>query len=93
MATDFPFLLDWPTALAPAPSLAQLGRARHRGLFARLWDRYRAWQAQRETVRQLYSLDSGTLRDLGISPREIESLVYGDGHDRIRQYQPDWWRK
>jgi uncharacterized protein YjiS (DUF1127 family) len=90
MANDVPFLLDWPTALAPAPSLA---RPRHPGLFARLWDRYRAWQAQRETVRQLYSLDGATLHDLGISPREIESLVYGDGHDRIRQYQPDWWRK
>jgi uncharacterized protein YjiS (DUF1127 family) len=91
MTNDVPFLLDWPTALAPTPSLF---RPRRRpGLFARLWDRYRAWRAQRETVRLLHSLDGGTLRDLGISPREIESLVYGEGHDRIRQYQPDWWRK
>ena len=45
-----------------------------------------------ETLRALYSLDVGTLRDLGISPREIDSLVYGDNGDRIRGYDPDWWR-
>ena len=93
MATNVPFLLDWPSALAPAPSLTRLGRPRRPGYFARLWERYRAWRAQRETARLLHSLDADALRDIGISPHEIESVVYADGHDRIRQYDADWWRK
>jgi uncharacterized protein YjiS (DUF1127 family) len=50
-----------------------------------------AWRAQRETVRILSSVDSATLRDLGIA--NIESEVYGDPKDRMRGYDPTWWRK
>jgi hypothetical protein len=46
-----------------------------------------------ETVRQLHSVDSATLRELGISPEEIEGLVYGRHDDLVRRYDPDWWRK
>lgn len=63
------------------------------GALARFLDRMRAWRAQRETARMLYSLDIGTLRDLGITPREVESLVYGDNGDRTRRYDRDWWRR
>jgi uncharacterized protein YjiS (DUF1127 family) len=59
----------------------------------RLWTRLRSWRAQRETVRQLHSVDSATLRELGISPEEIEGLVYGRHDDLVRRYDPDWWRK
>lgn len=41
----------------------------------RLWMRYQTWRARRETIRQLAALDERTLRDLNITPREIESLV------------------
>jgi uncharacterized protein YjiS (DUF1127 family) len=75
-----------PAGCLPAPP-------RRVGVIQLLWDHYRAWQAQRETVRRLNSLDSATLRDLGISPREIESLVYGEAGDRIRDYDPGWWRR
>ena len=68
-------------------------RPLRQGFLARLWARVRAWQAQRETIRLLYSVDSATLRELGISPREIESLVYGDSSDRLRGYDRNWWRK
>jgi uncharacterized protein YjiS (DUF1127 family) len=37
----------------------------------RLWTRFRSWRARRETVHQLHSVDSATLRELGISPEEI----------------------
>ena len=59
----------------------------------RLWTRFRSWRAQRETVRQLHSVDSATLRELGISPEEIEGLVYRSHDDLVRRYDPDWWRK
>ena len=63
------------------------------GAFSRFMDRMRARRAQRETARMLHALDIGTLRDLGITPREVESLVYGDNGDRSRSYDRDWWRK
>ena len=91
--TDVSRLPKWAGA-RPARWLAGgEGAARRRGVAARMWDRFQAWRARRETLRALYSLDVGTLRDLGISPREIESLVYGDSGDRIRGYDADWWRK
>ena len=59
----------------------------------RLWTRFRSWRARRETVRQLHSVDSATLRELGISPEEIEGLVFGRHGDPVRRYDPDGWRK
>ena len=72
----------WPDALAIRIDLIE-----------RLWTRFRSWRARRETVRQLHSVDSATLRELGISPEEIEGLVYGRHDDLVRRYDPDWWRK
>jgi uncharacterized protein YjiS (DUF1127 family) len=92
--TDVAPYRGWTDALAPLAGWPEETHQAHRyGLIVRLWTRYRAWQAQRETVRALSSLDHGTLRDLGINPREIESLVYGDSGDRMRGYDPDWWRR
>jgi uncharacterized protein YjiS (DUF1127 family) len=54
-------------------------------------DRFLVWRAQRETVRILSSVDSATLRDLGIA--NIESEVYGDPTDRMRGYDPCWWKR
>jgi uncharacterized protein YjiS (DUF1127 family) len=73
-------------------SSAGFGPSRRPGLLARLWMRFCVWQAQRLTLRLLHSLDSATLRDLGITPHEIESLVYGDTEDRPRRYDANWWR-
>jgi uncharacterized protein YjiS (DUF1127 family) len=53
--------------------------------------RFLVWRAQRETVRILSSVDSATLRDLGIA--NIESEVYGDPTDRMRGYDPCWWKR
>jgi uncharacterized protein YjiS (DUF1127 family) len=72
----------WPDALAFRIDLIE-----------RLWTGFRSWRARRETVRQLHSVDSATLRELGISPEEIEGLVYGRHDDLVRRYDPDWWRK
>ena len=59
----------------------------HIALFARdAWRRYWVRRAQRATVVILRSLDDRTLRDIGISPSEIESCVYGDVPDRRRPY-------
>lgn len=66
---------------------------RFSGLAGRLWRAYRGWRARRETLRMLHALDAGTLRDLGISPREIESLVYGTPGDRTRSYDENWWQQ
>jgi uncharacterized protein YjiS (DUF1127 family) len=89
--------LDWTAALAPLagwPEAAVSRDCRERadaGAFRHLMTRFLVWRAQRETVRILSSVDSATLRDLGIA--DIESEVYGDPKDRMRGYDPCWWRK
>jgi uncharacterized protein YjiS (DUF1127 family) len=53
--------------------------------------RFLAWRARRLTMRLLASLDSATLRDLGLT--DIESEVYGDPRDRMRGYDRNWWKQ
>jgi hypothetical protein len=89
--------LDWMVALAPMAGWPDAAMARDcqdgadAGPFRRLATRFLAWRAQRETVRILSLVDSATLHDLGIG--DIESEVYGDPKDRMRGYDPCWWRK
>lgn len=54
--------------------------------FQSAWRQYWMRRAQRATVLILQSLDDRTLRDIGISPTEIESCVYGEVPDRRRPY-------
>jgi uncharacterized protein YjiS (DUF1127 family) len=51
----------------------------------RLWRTLVERRAQRATVRILQSLDARTLKDIGISHGEINSIVYGGRHDRVRR--------
>ena len=89
--------LDWMAALAPLAGWPEAAESRNCGdsavaaPFRRLLTRFLIWRAQRETVRILSSVDSATLRDLGIA--NIESEVYGDPKDRMRGYDPCWWTK
>lgn len=53
--------------------------------------RFLAWRARQATLRLLSSLDTATLRDLGLT--DIESEVYGDARDRMRGYDAGWWRR
>jgi uncharacterized protein YjiS (DUF1127 family) len=75
-------LAGWPEAATPA---RPLGALKH------LAERFLAWRAQRETVRILNSVDSATLRDLGIT--DVESVVYGAPEGHKRRYDPDWWHR
>jgi uncharacterized protein YjiS (DUF1127 family) len=62
------------------------------GLVRKAWRAYWDWRARRVTVMILSSLDARTLRDIGISPGEIESLVQCHGGHRQR-YDASWlWR-
>jgi uncharacterized protein YjiS (DUF1127 family) len=91
--TDIPRLQEWSLALAPLagwPDRQALAGARAP---TGLWTKFRTWLAQRQTVRILNSVDTATLKDLGISPRDLESVVYGDPQDRMRGYDKDWWRR
>jgi uncharacterized protein YjiS (DUF1127 family) len=88
--------LDWVAALAPLAGWPDAAvtrdcRSTDTGVFRRLADRFLVWRAQRETVRILSLVDSATLRDLGIG--DIESEVYGDPKDRMRGYDPCWWKR
>jgi uncharacterized protein YjiS (DUF1127 family) len=56
----------------------------------RAWRRYWDWRARRMTVAILQSLDARTLRDIGISAGEIESVVHGQTHDRTCRYNVYW---
>ena len=60
---------------------ARLVAAAERG-----WRAYWQRRARRATLLLLSSLDERTLHDIGLSPSEIQSAVYG-GPDRIRVYE------
>jgi uncharacterized protein YjiS (DUF1127 family) len=51
-----------------------------------LWQAYMRRRTRRATARILRSLDARTLKDIGISPGEIDSVVYGPNGDRRRRY-------
>jgi uncharacterized protein YjiS (DUF1127 family) len=75
-------LAVWPARARPERRIGNAIRV--------LTARFLAWRARQVTMRMLSSLDAATLRDLGIT--DIESAVCGDPHDRMRGYEPDWWR-
>jgi uncharacterized protein YjiS (DUF1127 family) len=54
-------------------------------LIAKVWRAYWDWRVKRTTILILQSLDRRTLRDIGIDPTEIESLVCDAGRDRRRR--------
>ena len=56
----------------------------------RAWRRYLDWRARRMTAHILRSLDERTLRDIGISAGEIDSVVYGRLGDRRCRYHAHW---
>ena len=47
-------------------------------------------QARRATRDILRSLEHRTLKDIGIHPNEIDSVVYSERNDRRRRYDADW---
>lgn len=63
--------------------------ARFTRIAARAWRDYWNWRARQATVVILRGLDERTLHDIGISPSEIESCVYGK-RDRRRCYDQNW---
>ena len=68
-------------------------KARALAVARRGWRTYWERRARRATVLILCSLDERTLHDIGISPSEIESCVYGTDGDRRRRYHERWpWR-
>ena len=74
----------------PGPSTLKVRIA---AMARRGWRAYWERRARRATVLILCSLDDRTLRDIGISPSEIELCVYGRGNDRRRRYNASWpWR-
>jgi hypothetical protein len=82
---------SWQLALAPLAGWPETANRGPLSALQRLATRFLVWRARRATLRALSGVDAATLRELGIS--DIESTVYGDPRDRIRGYDPDWWRK
>jgi uncharacterized protein YjiS (DUF1127 family) len=60
------------------------------GIARRAWHVYWDRRARQATVEILRSLDSRTLRDIGLSRSEIESAVYGRCGERRRRYEEGW---
>jgi uncharacterized protein YjiS (DUF1127 family) len=69
----------------PFPASPALG-SRLGGWASALWQSYLDRRTRRATVRILQSLDARTLKDIGISPGEIHSVVYGR-NDRRRHHR------
>ena len=74
-----------PKPQHPAVAARAVADAAH--IAAYIWARPLDPARHGRAISQLYS----TLRDLGIA--DIESAVYGDPRDRMRGYDPDWWRR
>ncbi len=82
----------WQLALAPFAGWPEIAAPRrHFSALRDLATRFLAWRARRETVRILNTVDSATLRDLGIT--DIESVVSSAPEGQKRKYDPDWWRE
>jgi len=56
------------------------------GFLSREWAAYWKRHGQRATARILRDLDDATLRDIGLSRSEIDSVVYGTPGDRRVNY-------
>jgi uncharacterized protein YjiS (DUF1127 family) len=56
----------------------------------RWWGAYWDWRARKATILILHALDRRTLKDIGIDPSEIESLVWSGTCDRRRRYHAAW---
>ena len=83
---------NWDLALAPLAGWPERNRRASRfDALQHLAVKFLRWRARRETIRALNAVDPTTLRDLGIA--DIESQVYGDPKDRLRGYDPDWWKR
>jgi uncharacterized protein YjiS (DUF1127 family) len=82
---------SWQLALAPFAGWPEATRREPVDALRKLATRFVAWRARRATLRALQGVDAATLRELGIT--DIESAVYGDPRDRVRGYDPDWWRR
>jgi uncharacterized protein YjiS (DUF1127 family) len=69
--------------IKPGTRLARAARA--------AWRAYWRWRGRQATVHILRALDARTLRDIGMSPSEIESFVHGLPGGLRRAYDEDWW--
>ena len=67
--------------------------ARIAGVLKGIWHAYRKWRARKATIEILQGLDRRTLRDIGVDPSEIESIVYDRRGEGRRWYDANWrWR-
>lgn len=60
------------------------------GFGVKAWTAWQRRRAQKRTVHILSGLDGRTLKDIGVDPSEIESMVYGNPSERVRPYGKDW---
>jgi uncharacterized protein YjiS (DUF1127 family) len=60
------------------------------GFGTRAWSAWQRRREQKRTVHILSTLDGRTLKDIGVDPSEIESVVYGNPSERVRPYGKDW---
>ena len=67
--------------------------ARIAGILKAAWHAYRDWRARKATLEILRHLDGRTLRDIGVYPSEIESLINSKCGERKRWYDANWHRR
>ena len=69
-----------------APTLANKAG----GIARRAWQAYWDWRARQATIEILRALDTRTLRDIGLSRSEIDSVVRDKHGERRRCYEAGW---
>ena len=73
------------TDTAPATHAQASGLHRLGAVMTKAWNGYWEYRANRAAVAMLQSMDAQSLRDIGISRGEIESVVYGRSRTDTRR--------
>jgi uncharacterized protein YjiS (DUF1127 family) len=60
------------------------------GWLKRAFWAFNDYQARRATREMLRALDGRTLKDIGLDPDEIDSVVFSEQDDRMRRYDAKW---
>ena len=79
-----------PHATTANPGMAATFAVKAAAMVRKAWQAYWDWRARRATAEILRTLDSRTLRDIGLTHSEIDSVVRERFGERRPSYDEHW---